>query len=1060
MRLKSLLLTCLFLCGLFNFIKAQTCDPNVDFETGTPSNWQYYQGTISPGPVYSLTPTPHDPIVHTIMSGSTVDPFGGFPVEGQGLYSLRLGHDSDNLGAKAMSASYYVHVPTTGTYSIIYHYAIVMQEPSHSISDEPRFEAWASDSITGSVIPYSTTSLIPISPGFITSSSPRWGGVHYKPWSTGVIDLTGYSGRTVTAQFIGAGCADGGHFGYAYVDMDCLFASDIQLLCTDATATLTAPSGYASYNWTDAATFTASISTTASVTIAAPTTTTKYAVIITPYHGHGTADTLYTTVHTALETHQTRDTTICLGESIDLTTGAIDRSPLTYSWTPSTGLSCTTCDTTIATPPLGTTKYLATVTDALGCTETDTINITVAPAIAPISGIKSACTGATTMLSDATSGGVWSSSSSSTATVGSSSGIVSCMSAGTTTITYTLSCAVITTVTVYTTPSVISGPATVCERDGIILSDAVTGGVWSSSNTSIATVVTLTGGKGVVGGAAAGTATITYTTGGTCIAMKTVTVLPAPLPIASHSSFLCPGATLALSDATPGGIWTSADVTIATVGSTSGLVTELSLTGASTTIYYTLSSGCKVSTGVVGTILPLPIKGTGPLCVGSMLILVDSSSSGMWSSSSTTVAPVDVSGVVTGISPGTATISYTVWPSCSVTVTVTVDPTPMSMSTSVYSSCGSMDTLNATGGVSYIWSPSTGLSCSTCATTTVSPTITTTYYVTGTNSLGCTITKGVTVNGNRIYGHITFSSWAPDTLDMKVWLIRYDPTDSSIVALDSMLTCTMDSIGYYEFNGKPTGNYFVKAKLIHGKPVGSSGYIPTYGLSSAYWSSATNISHSYLSDSLHITMIYGTVPSGPGFIGGYVYSGAGKGTSGETLYPDMLMYLKDATTGKILTHTYTDTKGAYSFSNIANGNYIVYPEEYQFNTTPSSTIMLTTSNESVTNVNFKRHVNPIYKITPWGIPSSTAMKQVYSRISIFPNPTNSLLNIQWSELTEKNVAIIISDVVGRLVYKLPMDIKDASGQQQINVKGIPNGLYLISVKGTNINYSSKLIIEK
>ena len=61
------------------------------------------------------------------------------------------------------------------------------------------------------------------------------------------------------------------------------------------------------------------------------------------------------------------DTSICSGASIILhpivtgTTGVV-----TYSWTPSTGLSCLTCANPIASP-LTTTTYTLTVTDSLGC---------------------------------------------------------------------------------------------------------------------------------------------------------------------------------------------------------------------------------------------------------------------------------------------------------------------------------------------------------------------------------------------------------------------------------------------------------------------------------------------------------------------------------------------------------------------------------------------------------------------------------------------------------------------------------------------------------------------
>ena len=73
-----------------------------------------------------------------------------------------------------------------------------------------------------------------------------------------------------------------------------------------------------------------------------------------------------------------RDTTICSGASALLNvtvTGA--KGTVTYNWTPSTGLSCTSCATPIASPT-ATTTYTLTVTDSLGC-NTKSLTVTVNP---------------------------------------------------------------------------------------------------------------------------------------------------------------------------------------------------------------------------------------------------------------------------------------------------------------------------------------------------------------------------------------------------------------------------------------------------------------------------------------------------------------------------------------------------------------------------------------------------------------------------------------------------------------------------------------------------------
>ena len=59
---------------------------------------------------------------------------------------------------------------------------------------------------------------------------------------------------------------------------------------------------------------------------------------------------------------------------------------------------------------------------------------------------------------------------------------------------------------------------------------------------------------------------------------------------------------------------------------------------------------------------------------------------------------------------------------------------------------GASVTLSGTGAATYSWSPSAGLSCTSCASTIATPTVTTTYTFTGTVSAGCSGTNTVTVN--------------------------------------------------------------------------------------------------------------------------------------------------------------------------------------------------------------------------------------------------------------------------------------------------------------------------
>src|SRR4249919_3676394 len=89
--------------------------------------------------------------------------------------------------------------------------------------------------------------------------------------------------------------------------------------------------------------------------------------------------------------------------------------------------------------------------------------VTVIPMPAPIAGPGNVCTGNTITLTNSIGGGSWSSSNPGVASVGVTTGIVSGVSGGTTTITYAIaSCYVTRIVTVIPMPTSIVGAGSVC----------------------------------------------------------------------------------------------------------------------------------------------------------------------------------------------------------------------------------------------------------------------------------------------------------------------------------------------------------------------------------------------------------------------------------------------------------------------------------------------------------------------------------------------------------------------------------------------------------------------
>jgi gliding motility-associated-like protein len=305
------------------------------------------------------------------------------------------------------------------------------------------------------------------------------------------------------------------------------------------------------------------------------------------------------------------------------------------------------------------------------------IVVTPLPNAGTISGNQNVCEGQTTKFSSTAAGGTWSSSDVLIATVNSSSGVITGVSTGTATITYTIKatngCTIDAkadrTVTVLAAPNAgtISGNQTICSNTTTVFTTTSTGGTWSSDKPTIATV----NASGLVSGVSAGTAIISYTVVGTggctnAIATRTVTVTAAPIiGTLSGNQNICENLTTTFTSTSTGGTWSSSQPSIATINATSGLVTGIA-SGTATMTYTKIGTGgCSdVSATRDVTVTKAPIAGTisgnQTICSNTTTVFSTTSTGGTWSSDKPTIATVNASGLVSGVSAGIAIISYTV----------------------------------------------------------------------------------------------------------------------------------------------------------------------------------------------------------------------------------------------------------------------------------------------------------------------------------------------------------------------------------------------------------------
>lgn len=276
------------------------CPPNIDFETGAFSNWQCAIGEVNENMGENeITLENSAPVRgrHTLIDFNTAgfDYYGGFleacPYGGR--YSVKLGNDEVNSQAEGISYTFQIP-PSADTFSLTYYYAVVFQDPSHDLFQQPRFFVSAYDVETGRVIDCASYDYVSNGsiPGF--QVSPVASDVLYKEWTPSSIDFAGYNGRMVRLEFKTADCTLGGHFGYAYLDVGtgCGGVMALGALCQGAdSVVLTAPYGFATYTWYNAD-YSTVIGTSRLVTMRPPPpTTTFFHVDMIPYPGYGCRDT-------------------------------------------------------------------------------------------------------------------------------------------------------------------------------------------------------------------------------------------------------------------------------------------------------------------------------------------------------------------------------------------------------------------------------------------------------------------------------------------------------------------------------------------------------------------------------------------------------------------------------------------------------------------------------------------------------------------------------------------------------------------------------------------------
>ncbi|MDC1403910.1 gliding motility-associated C-terminal domain-containing protein [Crocinitomicaceae bacterium] len=394
-------------------------------------------------------------------------------------------------------------------------------------------------------------------------------------------------------------------------------------------------------------------------------------------------------------------------------------------------------------------KYFVTVDDGI-CSQPTAVQEIMDVGTPPNAGIDGAvtvcATGGVTNLFNAlggspNAGGTWSPAlSSGTGAFNPSVDLGGVYTYNATNICWTASATV--TVTITTTPdATITEAGPFCTGSpAVTLSAATAGGNWFGNGITSSPAGTFDPSLAPVG-----SHIITYLIPGSCSASDTVLLTILPIDDASFSystTNYCNTGNSVLPAVTgdPGGTFTM--VPSGTIGGATGEV-DLATSGAGTyTIYYTTNGACPdidSATIQISTQTSVNVTPAGPFCIdaGTQPIVADIPG-GTWTGT-------DVNGTSGVFNPaaagvGTWQIIYTVPGLCgdADTIQIVVNGLPNAdagIDQMIYED--STTVISATGGQTYVWTPGNDLGCDSCATTSATPTVATTFTVMVTDINGC-----------------------------------------------------------------------------------------------------------------------------------------------------------------------------------------------------------------------------------------------------------------------------------------------------------------------------------
>ena len=739
--------------------------------------------------------------------------------------------------------------------------------------------------------------------------------------------------------------------------------------------------------------------------------------------------------------------------------------------------------------PANTTTYSVSGTSTAGCLSASPAVVTVTVNSIPIIAVNSGtiCSGQSfTMIPSGASTYTYSSGSALvTPSINSTYSVTGTSAAG-----CIGSAAAVSTVVVLASPTVVVPSGTICNGQSFTLSP------------SGAVTYVYSGGSAIVSPAVNTTYSVTGTSANGCTnqvtALATITVNTLPV-ISATSGSICNGNSFTISPSGASSYIYSSGSAIVSPATT----TTYSVSGTST-------AGCLSASPALVTVtvnaLPIITVNSGSICSGRSFTLIPSGANTYtYSSGSAIVTPtINTSYSVTG----TSTAGCVGILSAISNVSVHALPT-VSLSGGITCS-GDSFTLIPSGASNYTYSGGSNV---------VNPTVTTSYSVNGTNSVGCvslpavaTITVNalpiITVNSGTICQGDSF------TINPSGASTYTYSTGSNVITPSLVTTFTYSVIGTNS-NNCVSSNAAIGQLSVNAIPSivvpataticsGNSYTINPSGAATYTYSNGTNIVSPIVTTSYSIagtssvgcvgynTMTISVQPSitvsisGPTAVcagqsitltgnGAITYTWSnGVNSSSVTISPSVTsIYTLNAGNGSCIGSA---TQSVLLYSNpsvniISSGSVICTNENFTLaalgagtytwsnGSSTSSIVLIATVSNSYSIIGLDANgcigTASITQIVDPCVGINEHGENLQNKVRVFPNPSNGMITVSFGSLQNQSI-IEIRNYLGELIYR-----EYANGlNSEINLKDVANGVYILRLITTNRTEMSTKIIKQ